>query len=84
MAAIDRVRADTSGPGQRLAIATLEVCARVLARDNDVTIRWVPAHHRVTSDEIADDFAKAAAEGSAPRDDVPDEYRPLPHDQSSY
>ena len=52
----------------------MEVCTRVLARDNKVTIRWVPAHHGVPGSEIADEYAKTAAEGSPPRDEVPDEY----------
>ena len=38
-AAIDRVRTDAVGPGQRFAIASTEVCSRSLSRDNNVTIR---------------------------------------------
>ena len=37
-AAIDRVRIDDLGSGKRFAIAEMEVCGRVLARDKDVTI----------------------------------------------
>ena len=43
-AAIDRVRTDAMGPGQRFTIAAMEVCGRLLARDNKVAIRWIPAH----------------------------------------
>ena len=46
-AAIDRVRSDSIGPGQRFAVAAIETCTRVLSRDNDVSIRWAPAHHGV-------------------------------------
>ena len=68
---------ETLGPGQRFAIAAMEVWDRVLARDNEVTIRWVPAHSRVAGSEQADTYAKAAARRSAPHnngddDDVPD------------
>ena len=33
-AAIERVRPDCIGPGQRFAIAAIEVCDRILTRDN--------------------------------------------------
>ena len=63
------------GPGQRFAIAAMEVCHRVLARDNNVTIRWVPSHNGIQGNETADEFARAAAEGSAPnRQDAPTTY----------
>ena len=70
----DWVRTNTPGPGQRFAIAAMEVWDRVLAHDNEVTIRWVPAHSRVAGNEQADTYAKAAARRSAPHnnDDVPD------------
>lgn len=47
MPAIDRVRTDAIGPGQCFAMAAMEACGRVLTRDNELTIRWVPAHHGV-------------------------------------
>ena len=55
----------------------MEVCGQVLARDNEVTIQWVPAHSRVLGNEKADEFAKAAAGRAAPynNDSVPDELR---------
>ena len=49
----------------------MEACDRILARDNHVTIRWVPSHTRVEGNEKADIYAKAAASRSAPcRDDA--------------
>ena len=59
-AAIERVKTDTIGPGQRFAIAAMEVCTRLLAKENQVTIRWAPARHGVPGNERADEFAKAA------------------------
>ena len=53
-----------------------------MSRDNEVTARWVPAHSTATGNEKADDFAKAAASQSAPREEIPDEHRwetSLPH-----
>ena len=41
-AAIDRIQTDTIGPGQRSVVAAMEVCFRILSRDNKVTVRWVP------------------------------------------
>ena len=49
--AIDRVRTDVIGPGQRFAVAAMEVCDRVLARQNTVTIRWIPAHIGIQGNE---------------------------------
>ena len=37
------MRAEALGPGQHFAIAAMEVCDRTLARENEVTTRWVPA-----------------------------------------
>ena len=41
--AIDRVRDDELGPGQRFAVVAIEVCSRIIENDNSVTIRRVPA-----------------------------------------
>ena len=67
--AIDRVRTDILGPGQHFAITAMEVCGRVLARDNDVIIHWVPAHSKVAGNEKADEYAMAAARRTAPCSD---------------
>ena len=61
--AISRVRDDSLGPGQRFAVAAIEVCKRITARDNSVTIRWVPAHSGAEGNEVADDYAESAATG---------------------
>ena len=53
-AAIDRVRTDALGPGQRFAIAAMGACDRALARDNEVTVRWVPAHSSMEGNEQVD------------------------------
>ena len=73
--AIDRVRADSIGPGQAFAISAIESCGQIMTRGNEVTICWVPAHHGVPGNERADEFAKAAAEGTRPDSAVPDELR---------
>lgn len=57
--AIDRVRSDTIGLGQRFAAASMGVCSRTLGRDNEVL-----AHHGITGNERAGEDAKAA-----PRDE---------------
>ena len=72
---IERIRTDAFGPGQRFDIATMEVCSRILARENKVTVRWVPAHYEIAGNEKTDDFARATAEGGSPEDTVSDEYR---------
>ena len=69
--AISRIGDDALGPGQRFAVAAIEVCSRILARDNDVTIRWVPAHSGATGNEVADRYAKSAATGDAPVEEIP-------------
>ena len=56
-AAIDRVRSDALGPGQRFAVAAIEACSCIRARDNDVTIRWVPALSGASVNEVVDECA---------------------------
>lgn len=53
----------------------MEVCDRIIGRDNEVAVRWVPAHQGVAGNEEADKRAKEAAEGIATADDTPDAYR---------
>ena len=61
--AILRIRSDELGPGQLWARAEIEVCSRLIQSGNKVTVRWVPAHVGVEGNEVADRFAKEAAEG---------------------
>lgn len=46
-----------------------------MARDNEITVRWVPAHSTVEGNEKADESPKAAANKSPPREENPGEYR---------
>ena len=71
-AAIERVRSDEMGLGQRFAVAIIEVCSRLLSRGNTLTLRWVPNHLGIEGNEIADDWAKRAAEDQG--DSVPRAY----------
>ena len=66
-AVIERVRSDSTGPGQRFAVAAIEVCTRLLPRTDevDVTTRWVPAHYGVPGNE-GGRARKAVAEGGSP------------------
>ena len=73
--AVGRIRTDAIGPGQSSGIAATEGCSRVMPRDNETTVRWVPAHHGVPGNEKADEYTKAAAEGERPDITVPDELR---------
>ena len=54
MAVIDRIRPDAVGTGQHLFKAAAEVCARIVSRANEATVRWVPAHQGVAGNETAD------------------------------
>ena len=72
--AIDRVRDDELGPGQRFAVAAIEVCNRIITNDNSVTIRWVPAHSGATGNEVADKYAKSAATREESVEALPEGY----------
>lgn len=61
-AAIRRTTPDDRGPGQRFAVAAIDVCSRPVQRGNIVTIRWTPTHSRVECEEVAGGWAEAAAE----------------------
>lgn len=73
--AIDKIRLDAQGPGQRFAVAGIEVCPRIKETNNEATTRWVPAHKGAEGNEKAGGLAKSAAEGGNPNGAVPDEYR---------
>ena len=78
--AIRRTMSDSLGPGQQWARAIIEVATRLMASSNEVRILWVPAHSGIRGNEVADSFAKEAAENRT--HDVPDEIRwqtSLPH-----
>ena len=72
--AIARMRDDALGPGQRFAVAVIEVCPRVLPRNDDVTIRWVPAHSGAEDNKVADRYAKSAAIGGDLVEELPEGY----------
>lgn len=55
--AISQTTTDGAGPGQRFAIAVIEVGERIQTQGNDVTIPWTP--------NMADVWANAAAESPA-------------------
>ena len=61
--AIQCIRYDTLGPGQQWARAAIEICSRLVSRQNEVSILWIPTHAGVEGNEMADQFAKEAAGG---------------------
>ena len=73
--AIERIRSDSIGPGQRFTLVAIEVCTRLMPRANEVTVCWVPAHHGAPGNEKVGEFAKAVAEGGELDSAVSDEYR---------
>ena len=46
-----------------MARAIIEVGTRLAARDNEVTVLWVPANKGVTANAFVDGLVKEAAEG---------------------
>ena len=78
-AAIKRVKTDALGPVQRFAIAAMEVCDLVHPSNNQVAIRWVPAHNKVEGSEMADTICKGGGGSHGPvldadtRDELLDE-----------
>ena len=55
-------------------MAAIETCSRITARDNSVTIRWVPAHSEAAGNEVADRYAKSAAIGEEPVEAISEGY----------
>ena len=72
--AITRVGDDSLGPGQHFAVASIEVCGRIISSDNSVTARWVPAHSGAAGNEVAGRYANSAATGEEPVEDIPEGY----------
>ena len=59
-AVLGRVASDRLGPGQRPAVAAIELCDSLMNRGNPFTVRWTPAHLEVEGNEAADLRAKGA------------------------
>lgn len=66
-AAPGRATSDMLGLGRRLAVASIELCHRLMSRGNSVTIRWTPAHLGAGVNKMAVLYAKGAAEGHSTR-----------------
>lgn len=49
----------------------------ICARDNEVTIRWVPAQSGATDNEVADRYEKSGATGGASVEEAPVEEIPV-------
>ena len=60
-AALERAASDRMGPGQRFAVAIMEIHDRLAGRGNTLTLRWVPSHQGVEGNETADEWANEAA-----------------------
>ena len=71
-AALNRAASDEMGPGQRFALALMEVHSRLASRWNALTLRWVPGHMGVEGNEVRDQWAGEAAESLG--DAVPKAY----------
>ena len=48
-----RALSDALGPGQQWARAIIELATRLVSRNNEVLILWVPAHAGVQGDEVS-------------------------------
>ena len=60
-AVLARAASDEIGPGQRFAVALMEVHGRLASRKNTLTLRWVPGHMGVEGNGVADEWAGEAA-----------------------
>ena len=64
-AAISRMATDRTGPGQSFAHAAHETCRQLQSRGNCLTSRRTPTHEGIEGSEVADVWAKAAAENDS-------------------
>ena len=62
-----RIQHDVCGPAQALAKAVIDLIHGLLQRNNNITVRWTPAHLGVEGNGHADAVAKRAAEGKEGR-----------------
>ena len=60
-AAMRRLIDDRPGPGQREAVRGILGAGRILQREADISIHWVPGHGGIAGNEIADQWAGDAA-----------------------
>ena len=67
--AIDRTATGGQGPGQATATKVIEVGQRLMHRGNMITVRCTPVHRGAECNEVADDWAKEAAEDTADAED---------------
>ena len=61
-AALSRAQTDRTGPGRAFTRAIIEISERLGARRCLVKLRWTLAHKGVGDNEVAGEYAKAAAE----------------------
>ena len=72
--AITQAGDNALGTGQCFAVAAIDVCSRILARENNVTIGWVSAHCGAEGNEVAGRCTNSAATGEDPVEDIPERY----------
>ena len=68
-------------------MASIEVASRIVGGDNEVTVRWAPAHHDALVMRGRTGSPRPRLGGVHPEDTVPDEYRretSMSHDKSSH
>lgn len=68
--AIEGMRDDHAGAGQDLAVEVIEWARQLYDSGNTITIRWVPGYRGVESNDVADAYARSAAEAVAPGSDI--------------